>query len=101
MNRTHEPFNLGARLDYSANTARRQAEGLADGAAIIIEVDGGPLSIRRLGAGFHVTGAGQPDDVLTSDDMAAVVWSAVLAHVQRRQAAAASHAKGTDDAKAA
>jgi len=102
MNRTPEPFNLGARLDYSANTARRQAEGLADGAAIIIEVDGGPLSIRRLGHGYHVTGAGAPADVLTADDMAAFVWSAVLDHVQRRARAAASHApKGADNAKAA
>lgn len=101
MNHNPPPFNLGARTDYGAGVAIRQAEALASGAALIIEVDGGPLTIRRLGAGFHVTGAGQPDDVLTADDMAAVVWSAVLAHVQRRQAAAASHAKGADDAKAA
>lgn len=99
MNHNPPPFNLGARIDYGASVAIRQVEALASGAALIIEVDGGPLTIRRLGAGFHVTGAGAPADVLTADDMAALVWAALLDHVRRRHAAA-SAAKGADNAKA-
>ena len=99
MSRAPVVFGLGARTDYGARNAIGMSKELADGAAIIIEVEGGPLTIRRNGAGFHVTGAGAPADVLTADDMAALVWAALLDHVRRRHAAA-SAAKGADNAKA-
>lgn len=81
------PFDLGARTDYGARIAARAAAGLADGAALVVNLEGGPLTFRRAGAAFHLVAPGQPARVLSADDLPAVVWAAVLTHASIRAAA--------------
>lgn len=88
MTATNGPFPLGARLDYSVGVAIRQAGNLSSGATLTIDLEGGPLELRRAGQGFHLVAPGQPDRALPADDLAAFVWAAVLEHVRATAAAA-------------
>lgn len=101
MTATNGPFPLGDRLDYAVGVAIRQAGNLSSGATLAIDLEGGPLTLRRVGPGFHLVAPGQPDRALPADDLAAFVWAAVLEHVRGRARAAANAPKGADDAKAA
>ena len=80
------PFELGARTDYGARIAVRAAAGLADGAALVVNLEGGPLPFRRTGAAFKLTAPGQTDRTLPADALPAVVWAALVTHASIRAA---------------
>lgn len=88
------PFELGARTDYGARIAVRAAAGLADGAALVVNLEGGPLTFRRTGAAFQLTAPGQPDRTLPADALPAVVWAAMVTHASIQAAAHQAAAAG-------
>lgn len=80
------PLELGARADYVLRIATRQAEALADGMTLTVDLAGGALKLRRAGEGFALSAPGMAARSVVAADLPAILWAGMLTHASVRAA---------------